>query len=202
MGGPGSGRRWRLGSNSTTDDYRAMDVRYLARNRMLEPGYWRDLYWKRNGKSVASVRLRAGPGRVVLIYRHRSAGENWTDEQCSIRIERTPCSIGGSRPWFICPAAGCGKRVAILYGGGVFACRHCYRLAYASAREPAFERAARRADRLRERLGWEPGVLNGEGGKPKWMRWRTFGRLTDQYGEFYSRFLAGVAQALGIEGGE
>jgi hypothetical protein len=27
---------------------------------------------------------------------------------------------------FICPAAGCGRRVAILYGGGNFACRHCY----------------------------------------------------------------------------
>ena len=27
---------------------------------------------------------------------------------------------------FICPAAGYGRRVAILYGGGNFACRHCY----------------------------------------------------------------------------
>ena len=38
---------------------------------------------------------------------------------------------------FICPAAGCGRRVAILYRGGIFACRHCYRLAYASSREDA-----------------------------------------------------------------
>jgi hypothetical protein len=39
--------------------------------------------------------------------------------------------------WFICPAVGCGRCVAILYGGGIFACRHCYRLAYASSREEA-----------------------------------------------------------------
>src|SRR3981081_1806868 len=73
--------------------------------------------------------------------------------------------------WFICPAVGCGRRVEILYGGGIFACRHCYRLAYASSREDVCDRAARRADRLRARLGWEPGILNGNGGQPKWMGW-------------------------------
>ena len=81
-----------------------------------------------------------------------------------MRIVRTPCNLGGSRAWFICPAVGCGRRVAILYGGGIFACRHCYQLAYASAREDVCDRAARRADRLRARLGWEPGILNGNGG--------------------------------------
>jgi hypothetical protein len=74
---------------------------------------------------------------------------------------------------FICPAAGCGRRVATLYGDGIFACRRCYRLAYFSSRDDVGDRAARRADRLRARLGWELGILNGEGGKPKWMRWRT-----------------------------
>ena len=32
-------------------------------------------------------------------------------------------------------------------------------------------------------MGWEPGILNGEGGKPKWMRWRTFERLAVQHEE-------------------
>jgi hypothetical protein len=50
-----------------------------------------------------------------------------------------------------------------------------------SSRECAGDRAARRAERLRARLGWEPGILNGEGGKPKWMRWRTFERLAAEY---------------------
>jgi hypothetical protein len=67
--------------------------------------------------------------------------------------------------------------MATLYGGGIFACRHSYRLAYASAREDVGDQAARRADRLRACLGREPGILNCNDGKPKWMRWSTFERL-------------------------
>ena len=54
---------------------------------------------------------------------------------------------------FICPAAGCGRRVAILYGGGIFACRRRYRLAYASSREDAGDRATRRVPKVRNRGG-------------------------------------------------
>jgi hypothetical protein len=43
----------------------------------------------------------------------------------------------------VCPAVGCGQPAAILYGGGIFACRHYYRLAYASSREDAGGRATR-----------------------------------------------------------
>jgi hypothetical protein len=69
--------------------------------------------------------------------------------------------------------------VTILYGGGIFACRRCNQLAYASSREEAGGRATRRADRLSGAAGLgEPGILNGEGGKPKRMRWRTFDHLT------------------------
>jgi hypothetical protein len=91
--------------------------------------------------------------------------------------------------------------VAILYGGGIFACRHCYRLAYASSRDDAGDRAARRADRLRERLGWEAGILNGEGegGKPKWMRWRTFKRLAAEHDAFVDESLARMALRFGIK---
>ncbi|PNE12829.1 MAG: hypothetical protein CR217_00955 [Beijerinckiaceae bacterium] len=65
---------------------------------------------------------------------------------------RSPCNLGG-----------CGFRVTMLSGGVIFACWHCYRLAYASSREDLCDRLARRADRLRARLDWEPGILNGNG---------------------------------------
>jgi len=99
---------------------------------------------------------------------------------------------------FICPAVGCGRRVAILYGGSIFACRYCHRLAYASSREDMSDRTMRRADQLRERLGWPPGILNPNGDKPKWMRWRTFERLREQHDQLVARSMIGLACRLGL----
>jgi hypothetical protein len=82
--------------------------------------------------------------------------------------------------------------------GGIFACRHCYQLAYASSREDAGGRATRRADRLRARLGWEPGILNGEGDKPKWMRWRTFERMAAEHDQLVARSLQAAKLKFGL----
>ena len=92
----------------------------------------------------------------------------WATRRCSK-------TYGGTRVWWLCPT--CGRRVAILYIGKTPACRHCYCLAYRSERENTDGKATRQADKLRERLGWEPGILNGNGPKPKGMHWRTFERL-------------------------
>ncbi|MGH6801093.1 MAG: hypothetical protein ACRECZ_06730 [Methylocella sp.] len=169
---------------------------------MLRAGYWGGWQWTRNGETVASIQMRAEKDRVILIYRHRTGGAEWKDEQYPVRIVRTPCNLGGSRPWFVCPAVGCGRRVAILYGGGIFACRHCYHLAYASAREDAGDRAARRADTLRARLGWEAGILNGSGDKPKWMRWRTFERLAARHDQLVGQSMQAAALKFGLLGSD
>jgi hypothetical protein len=155
MGGPGSGNRWRSGAKSTTEDYRTLDVRRLTREGILRPGCRSSRQWTRGGEVTASIQMQSEYDRVILIYRHRSGDAKWKDEQYPVRIERTPCNLGGWRHWFICPAVGCGRRVAILYGGCILACRHCPRLAYASSREDTGGRTTRRADRLRARLGWE-----------------------------------------------
>lgn len=60
--------------------------------------------------------------------------------------------------------------------------------------------ATRRADRIREKLGWEPGILNGEGWKPKGMHWNTFERLTAQHDAFVQISLAGLAGKLNLLG--
>ena len=200
MGGSGSGNRWHYGAKSSTDDYRSLDVRRWAREGMLRPGCWGGWQWTRNGEVVASIQMRAEQDRVILMYRHRSSDDEWKDKRYPVHIVRTPCNLGGSRPWFICPTLGCGRRVAILYGGGIFACRHCYQLAYASAREDAGDRAMRRADRIRVRLGWEPGIVNANGDKPKWMRWRTFYRLTQQHDRLVNRSMHAVALKFGFLG--
>ena len=97
-----------------------------------------------------------------------------------MRLLTTPCNYGGERQWFACPAVGCGRRVAKLYGGRVFACRLCHELAYPSQREAEHDRLARRADAIRARLGWEPGLDGLQGGRPKGMHRRTFERLSSE----------------------
>ncbi len=201
MGGMGSGRRWHYGANDTTEDYRAIDVRRWQRDGLLIPGNAFGWQWSRRGEVVASIQARAEAGRVVLSYRHRSGGGEWKDESYPVYLDWTPCNLGGSRPWFLCPAVGCGRRVALLYGGAIFACRHCYQLAYPSQRETYDDRAARRADRIRDKLGWEPGILNGNGNgwKPKGMHWRTFERLTAEHDAFVQISLAGMVQRFGLK---
>ena len=200
MGGSGSGNRWRYGTKSKTGDYRSLDVRHCARRGMLVPGQRGTWQWSRGGNPVGSIQMRAEQDLVILTYRHRRGDGEWKAEEYPVSVVRTPCTLGGTRPWFLCPARGCGRRVAILYGGGIFACRHCHRLAYESASESAGDRAARKADRLRDRLGWEAGILNGRGWKPKWMRWRTFSRLAMEHDRLVNRSLGAIAHKFRLAG--
>lgn len=198
MGGYGSGRRWHYDAADSTEEYRRLDVRCWHRDGFLAIGRAFGWQWTRDGKALASIQVRTESDRVILTYRHRSRGAEWKSEEYPVRVVWTPCTYGGQRAWFICPARDCGRRVAILYGGGIFACRQCYRLAYPSQRETDDDRAVRQADKIRERLGWVPGILNGEGGKPKWMRWQTFWRLSAKHSALVNQSLAGAMQRFGI----
>ena len=198
MGGSGSGRRWHFGSKDTTEGYHSLDVRWLKREGLLTPGANRRITWSRQDEVVASINISAAEGRVVLTYRHRSAGGDWQDESYPVELVTTPCQMGGERHWFLCPTRGCGRLVAVLYGGGIFACRKCHQLAYPSQREPAYGRAALRVDRIRNKLGWTPGLANGHGEKPKGMHWRTFDRLCAEH-DYHERVTwAGVGAWLGV----
>jgi hypothetical protein len=194
MGGIGSGRHYQNGRD-TTSDHRSLDVRYLQREQVLSPGWGGVFTWTRDGETHATIGLRTETDRVILNYRHQCRGSDWRPMEYPVRLDWTPCTFGGRRAWFLCPAHGCGRRVARLYigGAGIFACRHCYQLAYACQRETADDRATRRADRIRERLGWEPGILNGAGWRPKGMHRCTFERLTTQHDAFVRASLAMMA---------
>lgn len=200
MGGMGSGRHWYYGAKDTTSNYQSIDVRRWHKDGLLNSIRAFNWQWTCNGDVIASIGVRPEPGRVNLVYRHKANGGEWQEMSYPIMLEWTSCNFGGERPWFLCPASGCGRRVAILYGGRIFACRHCYQLAYASQRETYDERAVRKADRIREKLGWEPGILNGSGWKPKGMHWKTFQRLNAQHDVFVQSSLAGMAARFGLIG--
>lgn len=197
MGGMGSGRRNQCGKG-TTSDMRALDVRRLQRDGLLTPGQAFGWNWSRNGETVASIQMRTEAGRLILDYRSRSHGGEWKAMEYPVRLEWTGCNLGGRRAWFLCPTQGCGRRAAILYGGSVFACRHCHKLNYQCQRETDDDRAARRADRIRARLKWDAGILNGPGWKPKGMHWRTYERLRAEHDAFVSASLTGMAKRLGL----
>jgi hypothetical protein len=197
MGGIGSGRRNQSGK-ATTSDRRPLDIRRLQRDGLLTPGRSCSWQWRCYGQEVASIQIRAEAGQVILNYQNRSNGGDWQPKEYPICVEWTDCNLGGQRAWFRCPAMGCGKRVAILYAGAIFTCRHCQKLAYACQRETLDDRSARRADTLRRRLQWPAGILNGTGGKPKGMHWRTFERLKAEHNAFVRVSLTEMRLRFGL----
>lgn len=185
MGGIGSGRQSQGNGRSTVESCKAIDVRWMRRAGYLEPGMRGQLFWKRNGKPSGDICWRAEPGRLVLSFRHRSPGKDWQAVEQSLPIVWTPCRFGGERPWFQCPGVvnghHCGRRVAKVYADGpYFLCRHCYGLAYACQTEGPLDRLARRADKLRESLGGEPGFDALPPPKPKGMHWRNYQRRMNE----------------------
>lgn len=162
MGGLGSGRAgWRM----KAEHCRSIDINRLRREGCLRPGYRGGWQWSRDGEVVASIGLRAESNHLRLVYTSQRYGEEPEHIDEAVPIIYAPCRFGGERPYFACPGVvngrHCGRRVTKLYGPDrYFLCRHCYRLTYASRSEPPFDRALRRANKRRMRLGGEPGAAS------------------------------------------
>ena len=195
MGGFGSGRH---GGKQCTGDMLRLDVRYLHRVGRLTPGQYFLWQWTRGGEPAGTINIRTENGWVTLSYRQREHGGEWQEMSYPVRLSWTPCNFGGERAWWHCPAQGCGRRVAVLYGGKVYACRRCHQLAYQCQREAPDDRATRQADKLRCRLGWEAGILNGNGYKPKGMHWRTFERMEARHDALVNASLMAIAAKMGL----
>ncbi len=198
MGRYGSGRRG--DSRDTTDDFRKLDVRWLERRACLQTHYSGSVHWSSRGQRTGSIGLRTQDDRIVLFYRHQERGREWETLEYPVPLVRTGCNYGGHRTWFLCPARGCGRRVAILYGGRIFACRRCYGLAYSSQRQSRSDNAADRAQRLLARMGWDDlTIFDPVPCRPKGMHERTYRRLAAQYeAARYESFTYGPAGALAL----
>jgi hypothetical protein len=163
--------RWgagRPGWHVKAEHCRRIDVRRWHRDGLLRPGVWSSWVWSdsKTGEQRASIGFSVSEHHVELQY---SISD--TPQRQLVPLERTPCTFGGARPWFRCPA--CTRRVAVLFlRSNRFACRHCQRIAYASQSDDACGRAWRRQSKLEARLGdgWV---------RPKGMHHRTHERLVD-----------------------
>ena len=195
MGGRGSGRRTSYGGKSETHDAMPLDIRKLTRKGLLVPGNSLSYKWSVNDQQVAgiSIRVEFNYG-LMLSYRVKSTGE--VVEQL-VQTQTSPCHLGGQRRWFTCP--GCNKKVAMLYAPGkYFACRLCGGLAYATQKEGIGDRASRRADKLRNRLGWEAGILNGSGCRPKGMHKSTYQRLKQRHDALVHISMLDIGRKIGF----
>ncbi len=202
MGGAGSGNWYRFDKKTTTGECHNVDVRYLYREGLLTPGRWFSLRWSRAGRETGSIRGGiegdGRPARVTLLYRHRNGpGGEWEDVRETVPLTWTPCNFGGGRPWFVCPGAGCGRRVAVLYGPGrYFLCRYCYDLVYESQSENGMYRALHKAQAIRERLGGSANMTLPFPERPKGMHHETYRRLREEHDEAEMVQLSGLREWL------
>ena len=177
----GAGRPgWKRKAEAST----AFDIRHIARKGYLRGNAWFTWVWTNSysGEVVGrvSVRVSDDPERVVLSYQWTPYDSDPQSVECTLRVNRTACTYGGNRPWFLCPQ--CGQRCAVVYfgaRGGRYACRKCVRVAYCSQSEDVMARAWRKQGKIEKRLAGGEGEWNGWQ-RPKGMHHKTFHRLLDK----------------------
>ena len=195
MGGRGSGTWYRWHVKERVEGYRSLDVRRLSEVGLLRSGSSSGWEWRGpHGIRTAWISIRCDGGVVTLSYRFRESGQPWKDVEERVVLTWTNCNFGGERPWFICPGAGCGHRVAKLYGARYFVCRHCLGLAYESQREAPEYRLMRRERKIRLRLGGSSDLAGAYPSKPKGMHWKTYTRLCEMADEAGWASLAKAAE--------
>ena len=93
-----------------------------------------------------------------------------------LHITYRPWHYGGQRAYFRCD---CGRTVGKLYAPYDYPwrCRNCYGLTYATRQAAPRYRLILKAQKIRERLGGDLGVINAFPDRPKGMHWRRYNRL-------------------------
>jgi len=150
------------------EDFRSIDIRRISRERMLRPGSW-TWRWRdaETGDVVASVTVEGAEDAVGVAYVVKGCRLS-----VRVRVVRTVCGYGGSRPWFKCPK--CEARVALLYiASDGLACRSCLRLVYSVQSASDISIAWRRARKAEILLGpqWT---------RPKGMHYSTCLRIQER----------------------
>lgn len=193
----------RTREKDSTTDYRTLSISTLQRDSRLQPGRSLQWAWWRRGEKVASIGITIESRHSLrLRYQSRSRGGEPIQHDYPVAIGWTPCHLGGERPWLHCP--NCSRRVAKLYGGAVFICRHCMRLNYPSQQTSKRDRAMDRAWTLRHKLGCDAGPLDYPAeyiSRPKGMHQKTFARRIEQLSRIEAQAMADTLrtmQKLGI----
>ena len=184
MGGSGSGRQ---GGRATVESGPRLNIDTLVRAGAIQPGMYVEGNMKlpyHDEELAIEFETSATDPRASWLRLRYTICDYWTEKQHEIDdkiyLAASRPRFGGQRWWFICPREN--RRVRKLYlplGAHRFRSRHAYRLAYASQREAFHDRARRRADKLRRRLGGHP-MDDHYPEKPRLMRRTTYDRLLNK----------------------
>ena len=122
------------------------------------------------------------PDSLPVSYKHRGKHHSY-----NIELAKTSCNYGNYRYWFLCPS--CSKRTGVLYCAGSYVCRKCIGANYGSQLQQPIDRIYSKLNALRERLGWQVGVIHGIGERPKGMHHSTYERLLVEYEQLINKLI-------------
>jgi hypothetical protein len=177
MGGLGSGGHNSKGRRIVEGCYR-LDASDLKRRGVYAAGYDGIMTWRREGGEVARmIRIRGGADAIRLEYRTRLRDEPWRDHDERVALRHHERHFGGSETYFLCPK--CARTVKRLYGAGArYLCRTCHGLVNASTQARPGNRATRKNQKLRRKLGVSIALGDWIGPKPKGMHQKTFEKIS------------------------
>lgn len=177
MGGMGSGGHNNKGRRTVEGQYR-LDASDLKRRGLTRNGSVSHLYWKGSDSAPGpSLKVLGGEDVITLSYAWRRGEQPWQDHEERVALRHHERNFGGTETYFLCPK--CARTVKRLYGGGVrYLCRHCHNLVHASTQERPGNRATRKNQKLRRRIGAEIGLGDWIGPKPKGMHRKTFEKIS------------------------
>jgi hypothetical protein len=153
----------------------SLDVNYMARNGYLDEGNWNRLYWHQYGQTQLNA---------LIISRGHCIDVSIDSFKQSIVLTETPCHLGGTRRWLVCPA--CYRQMGILYlRSKRFACRKCQRIAYQS-----------QSGNAQDRMVWKYHTLHDKVCNWKLKRSARFNRIFAKYEEVAWQFDELIDQAF------
>lgn len=183
MGGSASGSWYRWSKKSTNENFHRFSISRLKELGVVDRQKWGsgNWQWTIDEEVVSSISyelntLDSTNPWLRVHYTHTNSGDK---HDYRIYLCTTSPHYGGVRWWFKCPR--CYRRVGVLFLGNIFACRHCWDMAYASQNQRADSRYTDRAFAIARKLGLEGNVIDGFWGeKPKGMHWKTFNQRKEQ----------------------
>ena len=177
MGGLGSGghnkRRLRA------EHFRKLDAAGLQRSGLFRDGQRGTVSWKNEHQTETSIAVMGGRRSIELEYKGKPKdGASWSHYRERFGVDWSERHFGGAQAYLTC--RGCSKRARFLYLARFrFRCRACHGLVHASSQERPGDRATRKNQKLRAKIG-APLGLGDIVLRPKGMHHSTFSKYIER----------------------